>query len=409
MDSTAAQGRQEIRVLGLISSGHFMSHLFALSLPQLFIYLKADFGVSFAALGLLLSARAITNGTCQVPMGFLVDRVGARPMLTAGLLIIAASVALMAMADGYWMLMGLFVMAGLGNSVFHPCNYSILSSSINSSWMGRAFSVHTFSGHLGAALAPIVILTLAGIWGWRVALLTVAAIGTVVVAGLATQWNLLHDDALPKKRSNISSDSDARILSFRENVAVLLSKPMLILFAFYLMTSLSSSGIRAFLVVALVALHDTPLVAASGALTGYLFASAFGVLLGGVIADKTSRHDIVAAAAFLFAALIILLLGMVALDTFLLVFLMTLAGLSQGIVRPSRDMMVRAITPKGATGKAFGFVSSSAAVGGAVAPVMYGWLLDIGKPEWVFYALAIFIAGSVATAIVPKETLNNDK
>ncbi len=408
MDLTAAQGRQEVRVLGLISSGHFMSHLFALSLPQLFIYLKVDFGVSFAALGLLLSVRAITNGTCQVPMGFLVDRVGARPMLTAGLLIIAASVALMATVDAYWMLMGLFVMAGLGNSVFHPCNYSILSSSINSSWMGRAFSVHTFAGHLGAALAPIVILTLAGIWGWRVALLAVAAVGAVVVAGLATQWNLLHDDALPKKRSKILSDSDARILSFRENVAVLLSKPMLILFAFYLMTSLSGSGIRAFLVVALVALHDTPLVAASGALTGYLFASALGVLLGGVIADKTARHDIVAAVAFLFAALVILLLGVVALDTFFLVFLMTLAGLSQGIVRPSRDMMVRAITPKGATGKAFGFVSSSAAVGGAVAPVMYGWLLDIGRPEWVFYALAIFITGSVATAMVPKETVGRD-
>lgn len=189
---------------------------------------------------------------------------------------------------------------------------------------------------------------------------------------------------------------------------MLSSKPMLILFAFYLMTSLSGSGIRAFLVVALVALHDTPLVAASGALTGYLFASAFGVLLGGVIADKTSRHDIVAAAAFLFTALVILLLGVVALNTLILVFLMTLAGLSQGIIRPSRDMMVRAITPKGSTGKAFGFVSSSAAIGGAVAPVMYGWLLDIGRPEWVFYALAFFIAGSVATALVPKGTVGRD-
>ncbi len=384
MVATADRGRQEIRVLGLISSGHCMSHFFALSLPPLFLYLKEDFGVSFAALGLLLSIRSIASGTMQVPMGFLVDHIGARPMLTAGLLVIAASVALMAMSDAYWMLMVLFVVAGLGNSVFHPSNYSILSSSITSSWMGRAFSIHTFSGQLGTALAPVLIVNAAGYWGWRAALLVAAAVGAVVVGGLATQWNLLHDDTLPKKRSKISKDSDAKILSFRENVAVLLSKPMMILFAFYLMTSLSGSGIRAFLVVALVALHETPLVAASGALAGYLFASAFGVLLGGVIADKTSRHDIVAAAAFLFTALVILLLGLVALDSFILVFLMTLAGLSQGIVRPSRDMMVRAITPKGATGKAFGFVSSSAAVGGAVAPVMYGWLLDVGKPEWVF-------------------------
>lgn len=408
MDLTAAPERQEVRVLCLISSGHFMSHLFSLSMPPLFIYLKVDFGVSFAALGLLLSVRSIASGTCQVPMGFLVDRVGARPMLTAGLLIIAASVALMATADSYWILAGLFVLAGLGNSVFHPSDYSILSSSINSSWMGRAFSIHTFAGHLGMALAPIVIVALAEFWGWRVALLVVAAAGAVVVAGLATQWNLLHDDALPKKASKTSSDADAQPLTFKENVAVLSSKPMLILFAFYLMTSLSGSGIRAFLVVALVALHDTPLVAASGALTGYLFASAFGVLLGGVIADKTSRHDIVAAAAFLFTALVILLLGVVALNTLILVFLMTLAGLSQGIIRPSRDMMVRAITPKGSTGKAFGFVSSSAAIGGAVAPVMYGWLLDIGRPEWVFYALAFFIAGSVATALVPKGTVGRD-
>ncbi|MCH6577547.1 MAG: MFS transporter [Proteobacteria bacterium] len=196
--------------------------------------------------------------------------------------------------------------------------------------------------------------------------------------------------------------------TLRGNIGILLSKPMLIFLAFYSMTSLASGGLQAFTVVALVSLHDTPLAAASGALTGYLFASALGVLLGGVIADRTTRHDIQAALAFIAGALIMLVVGGVSLHFTVIVFALTLAGLTQGMIRPARDMMVRAAVPKGAIGRAFGFVSAGASVGGALSPVLFGWVIDLGKPEWVFYLLAIIMVLSIGTAMVPKGTVNRD-
>ena len=166
--------------------------------------------------------------------------------------------------------------------------------------------------------------------------------------------------------------------------------------------------VQAFTVVALIDLYDTPLAMASGALTGYLFASAIGVLMGGVIADRTKRHDVIAALAFVFTAVIIFIIGAVSMHYALLVFALTLAGLLQGVIRPARDMMVREIIPRSATGRAFGFVNSGAAVGGVFAPLTFGLVLDLGSPQWVFYLLAIFMVLSVVTAIVPKGSLKRD-
>jgi MFS family permease len=228
------------------------------------------------------------------------------------------------------------------------------------------------------------------------------------MAVLATQWNRIQEDGATSKKKIASSMPSLGPETLRGNIGILLSKPMLIFLAFYSMTSLASGGLQAFTVVALVSLHDTPLAAASGALTGYLFASALGVLLGGVIADRTTRHDIQAALAFIAGALVMLVVGGVSLHFTVIVFALTLAGLTQGMIRPARDMMVRAAVPKGAIGRAFGFVSAGASVGGALSPVLFGWVIDLGKPEWVFYLLAIIMVLSIGTAMVPKGTVNRD-
>ena len=408
MEAATVSVRRDVRILGIIGSGHFLSHFYVLCLPPLFPFFKSEFGVSYAALGLLLSIRSIANGTMQVPVGFLVDRVGARAVLTTGITMMAVGIALISFVQSYWALVALVVVIGVGSSTFHPADYSLLNASIAGSKIGRAFSLHTFSGQLGTATAPVIIIFLATLFDWRTALVLVGLVGIAVMGVLATQWNRIPEDGATSKKKTASSMPSLGPETLRGNIGILLSKPMLIFLAFYSMTSLASGGLQAFTVVALVSLHDTPLAAASGALTGYLFASALGVLLGGVIADRTTRHDIQAALAFIAGALIMLVVGGVSLHFTVIVFALTLAGLTQGMIRPARDMMVRAAVPKGAIGRAFGFVSAGASVGGALSPVLFGWVIDLGKPEWVFYLLAIIMVLSIGTAMVPKGTVNRD-
>lgn len=402
MDASAISIKQDRKILGLISTGHFMSHFYFLTLPPLFPFIKDEFGISYTALGVIMSIVYATSGIAQIPVGFLVDRIGARVVLTTGLILMALGFGLIGFISSYWLLLALMIIAGIGHSVFHPADYAILSSSINQERMGHAFSIHTFSGHLGSAVAPATIIFLTGLWNWRVALILVGIFGIIAMFALTSQWNSLHDDALTKKKKDTTTNDQGSEAEKKDGLALLFSKPMLLFFLFFAMTSMTSSGVHSFSVAALIDLHGTSLATASSALTGYLFASAMGILLGGVIADKTHRHDIVAAFAFLMTGVIILLVASVSFHMVLLVGLFVLAGLMQGVIRPARDMMVRAVSPKGSMGKVFGFVSAGIAAGGALAPTMFGYIMDAGKPEWVFYSLAIFMAVAVVTVAIPK-------
>jgi MFS family permease len=261
--------------------------------------------------------------------------------------------------------------------------------------MGRSFSAHTFAGHMGTALSPVVsvflVLTLG--WSWREAILASVAIGLVMVVGIVSQWNHIQEGPFKITtdiNGNPSSNGQEQSvwLSIRE---IIVSKPMLFLFLFFSMQSLGTGGFKNFAVAGLIELHGTSHNAAAGALTGFLFASAFGVLVGGVLADYDRRHALTASVALFATAVISVVVGAVDMHYVLLVFFFSLAGLVQGIIRPARDMMIRAASPKGSVGKAFGFVFSGQAIGGGISPVLFGAMLDFGAPEWVFYASAFFL------------------
>lgn len=399
--SPAVSVGQDTKILGVVSAGHFLSHFYLLTLPPLFFILKSEFAVSYAALGAILTVSFALSAVAQIPMGFLVDRIGARIVLTTGLVIMAVCIGLMGFAATYWQVLILFTIAGIGHSVFHPADYAILNASIEPSRMGRAFSIHTFSGHLGSALAPATVIFLATVWNWRAALFIAGAMGLVATGVLASQWNSLQDDVVPAK--NTEAETRASGPGPKDGMALLLSKPILLFFLFFLMTSMTASGVHAFLVVALIELHDMPLALASATLTGYLIASAAGILLGGVFADRTTRHDLQAAGAFTVSALLILVVAAASLNLALMVAVLVLAGLMQGIVRPARDMMVRGASPKGSMGKVFGFVSAGMAAGSAISPMMFGFVMDLGRPEWVFYLMVIFMVVAIATVMTPKE------
>jgi MFS family permease len=400
MAEMAAPGaaRQDARVLGLVGAGHFMSHFYFLTLPPLFPYLTDAFAVGYAELGAMMTVLYGASAIVQAPVGFLVDCVGARGVLTAGLVLLALGFGLMGLAPSFPAVVALAILAGAGHSVFHPADYAILNASISPARMGRAFSIHTFAGHLGSAAAPATMILLAAAIGWREALLAVGLFGFLVVLALSTLWNSLHDDALPKAKSGTRKTADAPT----RGLALLFSRPMILFFLFFATLSMTSTGMQAFSVAALVTLHSTPLATASTALTVYLFCSAAGILIGGYIADRTGRHDLVAAGVFVLSAVVSVIFALVDLPLLALVALMTVMGTSQGIIRPARDMMVRAASPKGSAGKVFGFVSAGIAAGSAIAPIPFGMLLDAGRPEWVFYLMAVFMLVALVTVLVPK-------
>src|SRR3954452_1457725 len=267
------------RIIALIGTGHFLSHFYMLCLPPLFLVWRQEFDVSYATLGLSVALMSGTTAILQTPVGFWVDRWGARPFLVGGTLLMALSVSAMAFAPAFWMILPLAVLSGIGNSVIHPADYAIMAGSMDKSFMGRAFALHSFTGNLGFAFAPPVIALLLGVMDWRMAVLTVGLAGVPVVAMILAQSGILRDQAKPERKADAPAGR-----------ALLLSRPMLLFFAFFLLSSMAGSGIQAWLVTVLGKLWGTPVLVASGALTGYMVGATCGTLVGGWIADRSKRN-----------------------------------------------------------------------------------------------------------------------
>ncbi len=388
------------RVIALVSGGHFLSHFYILALPPLFPLLKAELGVSYAALGAALTAYNLASGLAQTPAGFLVDRVGAARVLIAGLAIEAAAIGVLGLTASYAALVVLLFVAGLGDSVFHPADYAILSARVARRRLGRAFSIVTFAGYLGFAVAPSVMVAVAAVADWRAGLVAAGAVG-IAMAGLM----FANRRAMGEGEEDRAPPAPARGAAPGQGAAgaggiraFLLSGPVLLLFLFYVASSMGSGGIQSFSVAALTTLYAAPLASVSVALTAFLVTNAGGILLGGVIADHTRYHGAVAVIGFVASAACVGAIAVFDLPLWAVTGALGLAGLLQGITRPSRDMMVRAITPPGATGKVFGFVSSGLNLGGALAPVMFGLIVDHGAPRLVFALAVAFMLIAAALA-----------
>lgn len=375
-------------VVALIAVAHFFSHLYILILPPLFPVLAGELGVGVAALGLALAALNLTTILCQPPLGFLVDRIGAAPILIAGHLLMAGAVAAIGLVPGYAALLACMVAAGLGNAVYHPADYAILGARVRPDRVGRAFAVHTFGGYLGFAAAPITIVALTGLVGWRVALLLAGGAGLAVGLLLFGARRLLATPPGARRSKGEAGGADLRLLA---------SGPVLLALLFFVLLALGHGGITGFTPVVLERTRGLDLAAANTPLAAYLLASSPGVLLGGWLADRFGRHGLVVSLCSLVIAAAALAAALARSELPLLVLLFAVAGLASGIIAPSRDMLVKAVTPPGASGRVFGFVMVGFNVGGLVAPPAYGFLVDAGRPELVFLGVALASLVTMAT------------
>lgn len=385
----SAERARDFSVLGSVSAAHFVSHFYILILPPLFGFVRADYGVSYTELGFALAAFNIVTAALQTPAGFLVDRFGARILLIAGLLFGAVAFAIAGMIDSFWVLVAMFGVAGIGNAIYHPADYAWLSHAVSPARIGKAYSIHTFAGMLGSAAAPASLLLMQSYWGWRGAFIGASLLGLGVAALLAFTPGETASRAAQEHRSGADQAPGGWQL--------LLSAPILLNFAFFTLLALINAGLQNYSVVALGALYDTPPAAANAALSAYLLLAAGGVLAGGMIAARSARHGLLAAAGVVVMAGAALLIAFVDLGNILLIAAMAVTGLFTGAIMPSRDLLVRAITPPGAFGKVFGFVTTGFNIAGIISPLMFGLVMDHGSPRLVFILVAIFCLISVAT------------
>ena len=386
----------EYQAIAVVSLAHFVNHFQGLVLPPLFALLAARFSVGFVQLGLALTVASVVAVASQLPIGYLVDRLGSRRMLVCGLLLSGSAFLGLGLLPSYPTLLLAMGFVGLSNSVFHPADYALLSAKIPPARLGRAFSIHTFSGFLGNAVAPVVMLAFAAALGLNAALMSAGILAYVAAVPLLLARGV--ENARPRPAAGAAAAAAAG--ERRDGLFSILTPSILGLTGFFALMSLSGNGISNFSVVALTSAFGISLSVANLALTAYLSAQALGVLVGGFIADLTRRHSEVAAVGYAVNACIVLAIGTSGFAPLPLIAAMSCAGLLSGMIMPSRDMLVRAAAPAGAVGRTFGIVTSGFGIGGMVGPLMFGFAMDHGAPQWVFgISVILMIAVSVVALV----------
>jgi MFS family permease len=391
--ATPASARADFTVIGLVGLAHGTSHFFHMLLPPLFPAFTREWGLGFGELGLLVTVFFVVSGIGQALAGFVVDRVGARPVLFAalGLFVIAALAA--ASAQGMSGLLVAAALAGLGNCPFHPADFTILNKRVSPPRLGHAFSVHGITGSLGWALAPVFMIGIASASGsWRAACVAAALLALAVLVLLVLQREALDDrgagSAAPVKAGAAAEHS----LAFLKLPSVWLC------FSFFFFSTAALSAIQGFAGPALARMYGLPLTATAFVVTGYMLCGAAGMVAGGFVVARFHRLERNIALAMTAAGVLLLVVATGWLPALAAALLASAAGLGTGLAGPSRDMLIKRAAPPGATGRVYGTVYSGLDVGFALAAPVFGWLLDRGQPGAVFAGAALALWLGVASA-----------
>ena len=390
MSATASAAlHHDARVIGLVSVAHLLSHFFQLALPPLFPLLRAEFGVSYALLGSLIGTFYVASGLTQFAAGFVVDRIGARPVLFTGMALVAGGCLMAGSVPGVAWLFPLAVTMGVGNGVFHPADFAILNANVESRRLGYAYSVHGIGGNLGYALAPLVSFALGAALGWRGALSVMGVAGLAALALVISQRGVLTSH-----RTEAGGHH-----TLRGSVALFRQPSILLCFAFFAVLTVATVAMQTFLPSALNAAFGVPIAIATSAVTTYLLGGTAGIVAGGFLAARFARHDLVAATGLATAAAIVGAIAFTGPPAGVLLPLLALAGFAVGATGPSRDLIVRRATPAGASGRVYGFVYSGLDLGATVGPVVIGAMLDAGLARGVFLLVAALLAVAIGTAM----------
>ncbi|NYT46189.1 MFS transporter [Alcaligenaceae bacterium] len=397
--------RKDWTIIGLIGSAHSASHFFQLVFPTLYLSLAHEFGYDFVKLGLLASIFFLVSCLGQASSGFVVDRIGPAPVLRFGLASFVVSGVLIGSANGYAMLVLAAVIGGMGNSVFHPVDYSIMNHRVSPARLGHAFSTHGLTGNLGWALTPVFMATIIHLSNWRVAAFSAAGLVAFVLVltwlgrSLLAGTNQQAVAAFAAPGASSGSQVDLSRQSVGQTLATLLVQPALWgAFLFFMFTSVALSAVQNYTIPMLGDIYAIDKVLAGGTLSAYMIAAAVGMLAGGFLVGTTPNTERTVFVSLLLAGALLAVLALGTVPPVVAMGLVALAGFFSGVAAPSRDMLIRRVTPKGATGTVYGLVYSGMDVGSSLAPVGFGLMLDagLGRGPWFGAATAFAIAAVLA-------------
>lgn len=386
--------RRDRRVTTLIGVSHGASHFYQLALPPLFILMNKAEGFSFVELGALTTAFYVASAVCQPLSGFLVDRFGARVVLLAGLALMAGSTALMGVLPLYPVLAVLSVLAGLGNSVFHPCDYSIMNATISERRMARAFSFHMFGGYVGYVAAPVAMTAIGTMLGWQTAIVLAGATGLVLFAVL---WGGSRDF---RDSTHERAETGATQETFQASVKALTSLPVMMCWLFFFVVAMGQMGLMTFVPTLMNEIYAFDLKAAGAFVSVMIGAVMVGVLCGGYLADYVRKPDLIVTCGYVIATLLVTAIWYMELASWQLYGIFAVVGFMYGVAFPSRELLVRAATPKGASGRVFGFVYSGMDFGAAITPMLFGWFVDTGVPRMAFLCVAGLWTASIVVILI---------
>jgi MFS family permease len=389
--------RQDAGIIGLVGLAHASSHFSHLILPLMFPVFMKEFGFTFSELGFLMSMFFVVSGVGQACAGFVVDRLGARPLLFMAMAIFVLTCVCASMVTGYAGLLLVGALAGLGNATFHPVDFTILNQRVSAPRLGYAFSAHGLTGNLGWAAAPVFMAGLSAAFGWRNAYLAAAAMYAVILLLL-----VLQRDKLSTSHKLQATDVHAP----QEHVLAFMKLPVVWwCFAFFLLSTMTLAVVQNFSVSILKAMHGVSFEAATLTITFYMLAGAVGMLIGGFVAARSAHSDRVVAACMAVGALLFALCGTGWLGGNATMVILACTGFALGIGGPSRDMMIKRATPKGATGRVYGLVYSGLDTGFALSPLVFGPLMDRGQyGATLIGAAAVLMLSVVAALGVGKRT-----
>lgn len=392
--------KSDAEVIGLVGLAHGTSHFFHLLLPPLFPWLMREFSLSFTQAGFMMTVFFVISGIGQALAGFVVDRVGARPVLLFGVGTLAASGVVLGLAEGYPTLLVAAAVAGVGNSIFHPADFTLLNRRVSPARLGHAFSVHGLSGNIGWAAAPVFMAGVASLADWRVAAFAASACGLVVLAALIVRARALDDRAaetLVAARPTVDAPGSAGPLGFLRSGAVWLC------FVFFFLATGAFGILQNYAPAILGHVYGLPLAMATAGLTAYLLGSAAGMVVGGFAAARQENSDVVIAFALGLAAAVALLLASSAVPAWSVIALMAAMGFGVGVAGPNRDLLVRKAATaqfgKASYGRVYGFVYSGLDIGLAVTPVAFGPLLDAGRFSAALIGVAALQIAALASAL----------
>lgn len=414
--------RRDWQIISLLGIVHSSSHFFQLVLPTLYLSLANEYGYDFASLGLLASVFFLVSCLGQASSGFVVDRIGPTPVLLFGLSGFVVSGVLMATSTGYGMLMLAAIVGGLGNSIFHPADYYIINHRISPDRLGHAFSTHGLTGYLGWALTPVFMATIIHFSNWRIAAFSAAMLLACV---WVLAWMGRHLLSGKQARSvNPQPSPEDLVISAKpqetayQTLRILVSKPALWgAFLFFAFTTVGLSAVQNYTIPMLGSVYGIDKVLAGTTLSAYMVTAALGMLAGGFLVGATPNTEKTVAVSLILAGLLLVVLASGVVNAPVAILLVGLAGFCAGVSAPSRDMLIRRITPKGSTGTVYGLVYSGMDVGSSVAPIGLGLLLDAGFDQGPWYGaalgfiiaagLAIWVAKAATTAAMRSATTAN--